>query len=88
MELRPLKVILAEIELVRKGKFSIKSWSAEELTADMLVVTDALTKALIKLDKWKYKNILGARKIRTYTKALEVLGLRFRTATYKLSKHD
>ncbi len=77
-ELRDPKVIAKQMDAVRAGKASINSWTMEEILSDIKALNEAMIKEIEKSEKKDFKNKQSLKRIRSYTKALNVLGLRFR----------
>lgn len=78
MELRDPIRIAKQMRAVRMGKASMAAWTLEEIAADIESVSTALSKDIQKLRKWNFTNMEARLRIRSYTKAIDVLGKQFR----------
>lgn len=79
--LRNPQVITKELYNIRVKKNDIYDWSFEDIIFDIKSISAAIVKEISKLEKNEFKNKQALKRIRSYTKALNVLGLRFRTIT-------
>jgi len=79
LELRDPNIIIHQINKVRQGKASIENWSLVDILSDIKSINIALEKEIAKSEKWDLGNKQSLKRIRTYTKVLETLGIKFRT---------
>jgi len=75
MEERTVKIIVEQMKLVRTGQASIASWSLEDVLSDIELVSGEILAESLKVRKG---NKAAARRVRSYLKTLETLGLEFR----------
>lgn len=78
IELRNPELISNQMYLVRVGDASIDKWSVKDITADLLSLSIAMQKDLQKVIDKKHGYKSAAKRIRSYTKAIETLGIKFR----------
>jgi len=82
-ELRDPQVIAKQMDKVRAKKASIDSWTMEEVLSDIKALNTAILNEIEKSEKKDFKNKQSLKRIRSYTKALNILGLRFRVLSVK-----
>ena len=85
-ELRNPQVIAKQMDAVRAGKASINTWSMEEILSDIKSLNEEILKEIEKSERWDFKNKQSLKRIRWYTKALEVLSIRFRVLSVQHGK--
>lgn len=84
-DLRDPKKIVNQAKKLRidPKKYSIDSWSLEEISDDLESLFKASLEDIQKLKKWNYHNKEAAKRVRDYTKAIDSLGTRFRVLSVK-----
>ena len=80
-KLRNPKAITKQLYRMRVDDKTIYTWPLERVAADMQAISSAMSEDLSKLAKKNFKNKQALKRVRSYTKALNMLGLRFRTMT-------
>ena len=85
-ELRDPQVIARQMDAVRANKASINTWSMEEILSDIKSLNEAILKEIEKSERRDFKNKQSLKRIRWYTKALEVLSIRFRVLSVKYGR--
>jgi hypothetical protein len=79
--LRHPDVITRQLYLYRIQNKSIYTWTLTRIASDMRSISIAIDKELAKLEAKEFKNKQALKRVRRYSKALNMLGLRFRTLT-------
>ena len=83
MNLRDPKRIVKDMMGVRTGQYGIEHWSSEEVMADIQSLADAIAKDIDTIVYWRETlhkdNKKALKRVRSYTKALEPLSVKFRT---------
>jgi len=83
-ELRDPQIIAKQMDAVRAEKASISSWTMEEILSDIKSLNEAILKEIEKSERRDFKNKQSLKRIRSYTKALNVLGQRFRVLSVQI----
>lgn len=79
--LRDPITITKELYDIRVAGGDISAWSFEDIIMDIKAISIAMHLEITKLEKNDFKNQRALKRIRSFTKALNMLGLRFRTIT-------